>query len=232
VNKSDANGHAASPWDKFWSDVFGSATKKQVGKGASDYAKDKANSLRNGAVEFVKFVTPAGSAIASYESHKKGKNKEALGYGTLAALESIPFVKALKGVKLLGPAAKAEAPVVFFSKPGASAAEVQQFVDYCAGCNKALAEGQLSATGRVSTKGTLRDQADAINAQERAAAAKAGRPYQGVAGHGPDTTWTGRAQSAQPFMDMSKAVNNSLGRQAQNYPIGYQPTVFRYGGPR
>ena len=46
-----------------------------------------------------------------------------------------------------------------------------------------------------------------------------------VAGHGPDTTWTG---NPDPFrwLPLDQSVNASLGAQAQHYPLGYRPTGF------
>jgi hypothetical protein len=69
--------------------------------------------------------------------------------------------------------------------------EIAQVQAYCQACNRLLAEGALSPTGRVSTAGELRAGALRAAAQQRAAAAAAGRPYAGHAGHVPDTTCTG-----------------------------------------
>ncbi|MBD9437279.1 putative Ig domain-containing protein [Pseudoxanthomonas sp. PXM03] len=110
---------------------------------------------------------------------------------------------------------------------GASPAQVQQIRQYADVSNLSIAEGYMSPTGRVSTTGALRNAASYAADAERAAARAAGRPYTGVVGHGPDTTWTGRPVS--PFwLDMDNSINSSLGRQAQNYPLGYKPTHFIY----
>jgi len=119
-------------------------------------------------------------------------------------------------------------PVVLLDPvAGASPYQVQQIRQYADIANLAKDEGYLSSTGRVSTKGQLRTEASAAARKEWVAAQAEGRSYVGVVGHGPDTTWTGRPVS--PFwLDMDSSINSSLGRQAQDYPIGYKPTRFIY----
>jgi hypothetical protein len=117
--------------------------------------------------------------------------------------------------------------VGFRAPPGATAEEIAQVRAYVDGCNRALCNGQLSSTGRVSTQGALRADASSAAAAERARAAAAGTPYSGHAGHVPDTTWTGRAVPPE-WMDLAPRVNQSLGGQARRYPVGYRPTVFRF----
>lgn len=121
-------------------------------------------------------------------------------------------------------------PVTFRPPPGATAEEVAQVKAYIEGSNAALDAGALSSTGRVSTKGDLRTDASLAAAQERARAANAGTPYQGHAGHVPDTTWTGTAQP-HSWLDLSPRVNTSLGGQVGGYPLGYKPTEFLFEGP-
>jgi hypothetical protein len=112
---------------------------------------------------------------------------------------------------------------------GATPAQVQQIRDYADIANLSIDEGDMSPTGQVSTTGTLRSQASAAAADQRAAAAAAGQPYAGVVGHGPDTTWTG--MPVAPFwLDMDFSINFSLCRQAQNYPLGCKPSTFIYQG--
>jgi hypothetical protein len=123
--------------------------------------------------------------------------------------------------------AGASGPVRFRPPPGATADEIAQVRAYVDGCNRALCAGQLSPTGRVSTQGALRADASRAAAAERARAAASGTPYQGHAGHVPDTTWTGSATPPQ-WMDLSPRVNTSLGGQAVQYPPGYQPAVFEF----
>lgn len=112
------------------------------------------------------------------------------------------------------------ANVIIYAPKGATAEEIAMIKEYVRRCNCALGSGQLSATGRVRTEGLLRDMASQQARQERVRAAQAGTPYNGVVGHAPDSTWTGSPASPQGWMDMSRTVNSSLGRQATNYPTG------------
>jgi hypothetical protein len=116
-------------------------------------------------------------------------------------------------------------PVVFRAPEGATAAEIAQLRAYVEGSNEALRNGVLSPVGRVSTKGTLRTDASIEAALERARAVEAGAPYQGHAGHVPDTTWTGNPVP-HSWLDLSPRINSSLGGQAGRYPLGYKPTEF------
>lgn len=122
--------------------------------------------------------------------------------------------------------------VVKFTTPkGKPTAEnIAQTKAYVKGCNKALKDGAISPTGRVSTKGALRLDASRAARMERSAASAVNKPYLGEAGHVPDTTWTGTGQP-HSWLDLSKSVNRSLGRQALKYPIGYQPTKFVFESP-
>jgi len=116
-------------------------------------------------------------------------------------------------------------PVTFRPPPGASADEIAQCEAYVAGCNEALDQGALSADGRVSTTGALRQEASRSAAAERARAAGANEPYVGHAGHVPDTTWTGNPDPSS-WLDLTPRVNSSLGGQSRGYDIGFQPTEF------
>ncbi len=116
-------------------------------------------------------------------------------------------------------------PVRLKPPPGATPDELAQVRRYCDGCNQALAQGELSPTGRVSTKGPLREKASRAADRERARAETAGQPYQGHAGHVPDTTWTGNPVPPG-WADLSPRVNTSLGGQTGRYPVGYKPTIF------
>ena len=115
--------------------------------------------------------------------------------------------------------------VEFKAPPDATPAQIEQVKAYVDGCNAALEAGELSSTGRVSTKGPLRRQASRAARKEAQRAASDGTPYTGHVGHVPDTTWTG---SADPYnwLDLDPVVNTSLGGQANRYPIGYKPTGF------
>ena len=117
-------------------------------------------------------------------------------------------------------------PVRLRPPPNATPDEIAQARAYCDGCNDALARGELSPTGRVSTTGLLSREASRAAAKERARASAAGQPYQGHAGHVPDTTWTGNA-NPPAWADLSPRVNTSLGGQSGHYPVGYKPTTFQ-----
>ncbi|WP_288337380.1 hypothetical protein [uncultured Gordonia sp.] len=52
-----------------------------------------------------------------------------------------------------------------------------------------------------------------------------GRSNGMVAGHLPDSTWTG-ALPPVDFAPMTKGVNSAIGRQAQDYPYGYRNRLF------
>jgi hypothetical protein len=119
-----------------------------------------------------------------------------------------------------------DGPVVFqLPKKGATQTEIDQMQEYVNVSNEALTAGYLSPTGRVSTAGKLRDDANAAIAVKKAQQEAAGQPFTGVYGHGPDTTWTGKPD-AYKWLDQTAKVNSSLGRQALNYPVGYRPTGF------
>jgi hypothetical protein len=120
-------------------------------------------------------------------------------------------------------------PVEVKPPPNATPEQIEQTKKYVEGSNKALKDGALSPTGRVSTKGDLRADASLSAAQERARAAAAKTPYSGHAGHVPDTTWTGKADP-HSWLDLDPAVNTSIGGQAKRYPIGFKPTEFIFKG--
>ena len=141
--------------------------------------------------------------------------------------------KGFQTLKLrLGGTKNANSGPVEFTTPrnNATPENIVQTKEYVKGCNEALKDGALSPTGRVSTKGQLGKDAAAAAKAERIAAAAAGIPYKGHAGHVPDTTWTAAAQP-HSWLDLNASVNSSLGAQALNYPIGYQPTKFIFNNP-
>jgi hypothetical protein len=116
-------------------------------------------------------------------------------------------------------------PVEFEIQPSWTPEQIAHARAAVEAANRALQSGSLSPTGRVSTKGLLARLAGRARAVERARAGAAGRPYRGVAGHGPDTTWTGKPNPPE-WQDEDWIVNSSLGAQARRYPIGYRPTEF------
>jgi RHS repeat-associated protein len=121
-------------------------------------------------------------------------------------------------------AAKPEGEVILRVFADATPAELAQADEYARLANEAIAEGH-TALGRVSTKGALRAEANAAAKAEKLRAARAGTPYQGVAGHAPDTTWIGTGHPPS-WVDMSSRLNLSFGAQARGYPVGFIPTNF------
>jgi hypothetical protein len=131
----------------------------------------------------------------------------------------------LSGATAPGAAGALGGPVRFTVPHGASSATVASMRQYVEVAEQARLSGALSSTGRVSTAGALRLDANAAARLQRVEAAAAGRPYAGVVGHGPDTTWTGKAVPFR-WLDMDALANASLGGQSGRYPVGYMPTIF------
>ena len=179
----------------------------------------------------------AGETIANSLVHGNGfPSPEALAFGTATGGASAGGARAAQGLRPGGSTVATvhsprpdpnSGPVRFRPPPGATADEVDQVRRYVDGSNRALENGHLSPDGRVSTQGDLRRQASNAAARERTRAAAAGDPYEGHAGHVPDTTWTGAAEPPE-WMDMSPRVNTSLGGQAGGYPVGFRPTGFEF----
>ncbi|TFH52467.1 hypothetical protein E4J66_07440 [Actinomyces viscosus] len=119
-------------------------------------------------------------------------------------------------------------PVVFYPRKNATEAEMKEYQEYVAGCNRALEAGALSKTGRVPTTGTaLADEAARAARQERTAHPELYSDGK-VAGHVPDSTWMGTAEPYE-WQPMSRKVNSSLGGQNKRYPVGFKPTIFLRG---
>lgn len=184
---------------------------------------------------------PAAPQVPSGKLHNRmfpevvgdrGATPDILPYQTSAsdAFAFQQYKKDLLLQEIANPGESMRGPVVLQDPvKGASLAQQAQIREYVAVANLAIDEGYMSPTGRVSTTGRMRADASAAASAERARAMAAGKPYSGVAAHGPDTTWTGLAQP--PFwMDHDSSINSSIGRQAQNYPLGYRPTRFIYKG--
>ncbi|MGM0805614.1 MAG: ribonuclease YeeF family protein [Bacillota bacterium] len=111
--------------------------------------------------------------------------------------------------------------------PGATDEQIEQVKAYVEGSNKALEAGVLSPTGRVSTKGKLRQEASRAARLEGKRAADNGEAYKGHVGHVPDTTWMGKPDP-HSWLDLDPKVNMSIGGQANKYPVGYKPTEFKF----
>jgi RHS repeat-associated protein len=144
--------------------------------------------------------------------------------------EILDFNYELAGAEGPGGFAEGYGPVYVNSPPNATPAQVQQVQAYVNAANQAIGADALSVEGRVPTQGDLRQAASIAARAERTRAAAAATPYQGEAGHVPDTTWGG---TAQPFLwlDLDPSVNRSIGGQANGYPFGYVPTEFIFGPP-
>jgi len=120
-------------------------------------------------------------------------------------------------------------PVVFYPRKDATDAEMKEYRDYVAGCNRALDAGALSPTGRVPTTGTnLARQVTKAAQLERKAHPEKYPSSDVVAGHVPDSTWVGQPEPHE-WQAMSRKVNSSLGGQNKRYPVGYKPTIFLLG---
>ncbi|MCC6078972.1 hypothetical protein [Bacillus thuringiensis] len=122
---------------------------------------------------------------------------------------------------------KTGGPVEVKAPPGATDEQIAQVKAYVEGSNKALEAGALSPTGRVSTKGKLRQEASRAARLEGKRAADNGEAYKGHVGHVPDTTWIGKPDP-HSWLDLDPKVNMSIGGQANKYPIGYKPTKFKF----
>ena len=120
-------------------------------------------------------------------------------------------------------------PVVFYPRKNATEAEMKEYQEYVAGCNRALEAGALSKTGRVPTTGTeLGRQATKAAQLERKAHPEKYPSSDVVAGHVPDSTWLGHGNPPR-WQAMSSKLNSSLAGQNNNYPVGYKPTEFLVG---
>jgi hypothetical protein len=140
------------------------------------------------------------------------------------------YKQALTAAEIENPGNSMSGPVLFNGPlSGATAAEEAEIMESVSLLNLVEREGYLSPTGRVSTSGALRADANKFAAIERARAAEAGTPYQGFVGHAADTTWTNRPDAAF-WVDVSQKINSSMGSQAKRYPLGYFPTRFVYQG--
>jgi hypothetical protein len=116
-------------------------------------------------------------------------------------------------------------PVKVKISKNATPEQKEQAQKYVEGCNRAIKEGYLSETGRVSTKGKLRQEASRAAKKEKQRAEKNGQPYKGHPGHVPDTTWTNNPEPYE-WLDLDPKINTSIGGQANGYPVGYKPTEF------
>lgn len=116
-------------------------------------------------------------------------------------------------------------PVVFILKKkyATDPKNVKDIDDYTKGCENVRQCGLMSK-GRISTSNKqLQKQIKAAVRKE-----KNRKKYNGVAGHVPDTAWGGHPTPPGGWIDMNSGLNSSLGGQIRGYPVGYQPTSFRW----
>ncbi|MFF5809259.1 LamG-like jellyroll fold domain-containing protein [Streptomyces sp. NPDC012746] len=129
--------------------------------------------------------------------------------------------------------------VCFRAPEGATQAQIDELKDHIAAIN--AIPGYWSATGRVSPKNTdeLNSRGKMSNLEAVAEALKRkhikdvkGTAYEytgNVAGHLPDTTWSGK-KSPYCWHQQDGDVNSKVGAYAQKYAVGYRPTGFYYAG--
>src|SRR5262249_39319220 len=90
-----------------------------------------------------------------------------------------------------------------------SEAERASAIEYAQRTNAWLA--QNGPVTIQKTAGTLRSQASAAARTERLRAQRAGNPYQGQAGHVPDTAISGKPVPPGGWLDMAGTSNNVAG---------------------
>lgn len=182
----------------------------------------------SGQAEFQQEITSTMFTVCSQLGHRNPEEhrfRPQSNFGKTVSTDVVGFPVFL-GPSLQLEASKSANMVSFKIPAGATAQEIEQMRQYAALSNNALNTGYLSPTGRVSTAGALRLDANAAAKAERVRAAAARTPYVGHAGHVPDATWTGQA-IPYTWLDLSPKINMSLGSQAAKYLIGFQPSGFQ-----
>jgi len=221
--------------------------------GVKDFVKDHAAGLAKlsgalklvsgiaGVLSFVPVIGEAALAVSLVTAGAAllidGSIKLATGKGSWTAimvdgaLIAVPFgvgraVRGLRGANgAKGLVEAGDGVIRFRPPPGATPEEIAQVQRYVDAAERARLEGRLSKTGRVSTDGELRLEASKAARREKLRAAEAGTPYDGHAGHAPDTTWIGKPE-AYEWHDQTRKVNSSLGGQVRKYPVGFKPSEF------
>lgn len=173
-------------------------------------------------------VATRGSSAAARTTVAAVRTADNVADAAAAAARASLELQRVRGYTLLELARTTvgDGPVVFRARANLTAAEIQTLTDHVNLSNAARLDGYLSETGRVSTAGNLRVDADLAAAAERTRAALDGNPYTGHVGHVPDTTWTGKPD-AYAWLDETARLNGSLGGQVGRYPVGYRPTIFQ-----
>ncbi|MFD3326593.1 LamG-like jellyroll fold domain-containing protein [Streptomyces sp. NPDC058701] len=134
----------------------------------------------------------------------------------------------------------AAGPVCFRAPSNATQAQIDELKDHIAALNDTM--GYLSATGRVRPSQviltvdgkvkTLNQLATDIKKDHMKDMEGTQYQYKGsgkVAGHLPDTTWSGRKE---PYCwhRQDGRVNSLVGAYSEKYQVGYKPTGFYYAG--
>ena len=114
-----------------------------------------------------------------------------------------------KGMTASEAYAVAKGRTVDISTVGRTPEEITALTEYATRSNEWLAQNGPQTI--QSTKGSLRSQASKAARIERRRAEKAGTPYQGQAGHVPDTAVTGMAVPPGGWLDMAGVSNNAAG---------------------
>jgi RHS repeat-associated protein len=106
-------------------------------------------------------------------------------------------------------AAREGTHAINISTAGRTAEEAEAIREYARRTNAWL--GEAGPQTVRSTQGALRREASAATRAERLRAARAGQPYQGQAGHVPDTAVSGQAQPPAGWLDMPGVSNSACG---------------------
>ncbi|MEU8847205.1 LamG-like jellyroll fold domain-containing protein [Streptomyces sp. NPDC048564] len=129
--------------------------------------------------------------------------------------------------------------VCFRAPKGATQDQIDELKDHIAALN--AIPNYWSPKGRVSPRNeyvtgpdgstqTLEKVAEKIKDKHIREVTGTPSQYNGnVAGHLPDTTWSGK-QSPYCWHQQDGEVNSKVGRYALKYKVGYQPTGFYYAG--
>jgi RHS repeat-associated protein len=129
--------------------------------------------------------------------------------------------------------------VCFRAPKGATKDQINELKDHIAALN--AVPSYWSTKGRVSPRNedvvgpdgkiaTLEKTAEKIKAKHIRSVDGTAYEYKNtVAGHLPDTTWSGK-QSPYCWHQQDGDVNSRVGAYAQKYSVGYRPTGFYYAG--
>ena len=210
--------------------VKGAVLSTKTGQSVNKVAAAGLNAMKD---------SKAGQALSAVRNSKVGNTLvggpgKALDWANTQVakgLAHVPGASRLPGVKMnvLGRSVPGDGPVVFKVSAKATPAEAAQYERYVNSANDAALGGHLNPGGRVSTgdgkPGSLRYDSNKAARQERNRAATAGTPYKDQAGHVPDTTWINRPNPPD-WHDQTSLVNQSLGGQNPQWPVGHRPTKF------